>query len=74
MEKYTQIVESLAEVGYEKMFDACWNELSEDSIERSLWKQISVCMLSKLMALHRDDCIERLEREGYEWNERNKNI
>jgi len=46
--KEDEVVERMARVGYESMFEGGWDELAPDSIERALWLQIASNMLTEL--------------------------
>ena len=46
--KEDEVVERMARVGYESMFDAGWDGLNPLSIERALWLQIASNMLTEL--------------------------
>lgn len=41
------VVEHMARVGYERMFDEQWLALHPGSIERALWHQIATAMLKE---------------------------
>ena len=43
-----EVVERMARVGYESMFEYGWDELAHNSIERALWLQIASNMLTEL--------------------------
>jgi len=51
MKNRDMVVEKLAHVGYEAMFDLKWKELHRDSIERALWIIIAGRMLNELQRL-----------------------
>lgn len=42
------VLERLAKVGYETMFEGKWRVLSKDSIERDIWLKIADTMLTEL--------------------------
>jgi len=46
-----KVIEGMAKVGYENMFDERWDDLPLNSIERALWLQISSSMLDELRRL-----------------------
>ena len=43
--KEDEVVERMARVGYESMFEDGWDELAPNSIERALWLQVASDML-----------------------------
>jgi len=45
------VVESMAKVGYQAMYDLSWDELSKNSIERALWLIVASSMLNELRRL-----------------------
>lgn len=51
MTNRNMVVEKLACVGYERMFDSKWADLRPESIERALWKEIASAMLNELQRL-----------------------
>ena len=54
MDNWNVVSKKLARVGYETMFDANWNDLAENSIERILWQKIALNMLSELWRLFKE--------------------
>ena len=46
-----KVIEELARVGYERMFDDKWADLPLLSIERALWKEVADVMLDELWRL-----------------------
>jgi len=48
MNKEDEVVERMARVGFESMFEGGWDELPPLSIERALWLQIASDMLTEL--------------------------
>lgn len=48
------VLEPLAKVGYETMFEDKWDDLRYDSIERAMWKGIAAKMLSRLRELWKE--------------------
>ena len=45
------VIENMARVGYQAMFDISWDELSQNSIERALWLIVASSMLNELRRL-----------------------
>ena len=45
------VIESMARVGYQAMFDSSWGELSVCSVERALWLVVASSMLNELRRL-----------------------
>jgi len=50
--KYSIVVENVAKMGYERMFDAEWDDLPPDSIERALWKEVALVMVQELWNIY----------------------
>jgi len=48
MNKEDEVVERMARVGYESMYDDGWDEVLPLSVERALWLQIASDMLTEL--------------------------
>ena len=46
------VLEHMARVGYEAMFDEQWADLNPMSIERVLWHQIAEAMLAEARRWH----------------------
>jgi len=52
-EKWAPILEEIARVGYETMFEEKWNDLPKKSIERAMWLEVATEMISKLWEIKR---------------------
>lgn len=50
--QWDRVIEPLARVGYETMFEDKWDDLAPNSIERALWKQVATQMLKRLWQLY----------------------
>ena len=48
MTKQEEIREGLAKSGYERMFDASWDELRHNSVERHLWLMVADTQMAYL--------------------------
>jgi len=46
--KEDEVVERMARVGFESMFEEVWDDLHPNSIERAMWLQIASEMLTEL--------------------------
>ncbi len=57
------VIENMARVGYEVMWDEAWADLSPNSIERTLWRKIASNMLNEF---------RRISELGKEWLEATK--
>ena len=51
MEVRNWVIENLARVGYERMFEGKWKSLHPNGIERALWREIAASMLTELQRL-----------------------
>ena len=52
---YFGLSEKLAKVGYETMHDTNWDDLPARSIERAMWRKISLAIVKELWQTYIDE-------------------